>query len=86
MSRGAQRDYRMAAVSHDLTWNFGLVQQPGTIYKSPLSQRLLYPYQLQQVNVSSEGGGGGGGDYQVSPRELITSPHSCYEVLELLGE
>ena len=40
----------------------------------------------QAVGGSSAASGASGGDYAVNIREVISSPQSAYEVLELLGE
>ena len=68
-------------------------------YNSPKQQflrysnHLLQQYQQQQQQPSSgvalggdSTGGSASGDYQLNGQEIITSSHSVYQVLELLGE
>lgn len=89
----------MATVSQGGRWG-DLLQCGATgSYNSPRQQFLHYSNHLQQyqqqgsvvalggaVTNGSGGTGSSGGDYQLNAQEIITSPQSVYQVLELLGE
>ena len=70
----------MAAVSHDGQWG-----RLGPVTSAPKHQ-LGSSVALGGIGPACESSTPTGGDYQVNAREIITSPQSVYEVLELLGK
>lgn len=87
----------MAAVSQGDHWGgLGVWRCGGgatsSSYNSPKQQflryssHLLQQYQQQQSSGMSSTEGNSTGDYPLNGQEIITSPQSVYQVLELLGE